>query len=260
MMKKEALLNKWLQEEKIAHVHGWDFSHIEKYYKECDLPWSYREIIGRYLTPDMKLLDIDTGGAEFILSLNHPYENLAATEGYPPNVILCKEKLIPLGVDFKETHGCQDVLPFEDQTFDMVINRHGDINEKEIWRILKPNGFFITQQVGAENNRNLVKLLLNKVPPLPFPNQYLKTIQNSLEDVGFTTLEAEEVYGPMKFFDVGALVWFAHIIEWEFPNFSVQTCLSNLYHAQEIIEQKGELEGTIHRFYLVLQKTNKHIL
>ena len=31
-------------------------------------------------------MDYDTGGAEFLLSLNHPYDKTAVTEGYKPNV------------------------------------------------------------------------------------------------------------------------------------------------------------------------------
>ena len=60
----------WKKEESIAHIHGWDFSHIESRYTELDdLPWDYRYIILQHLTPEMKLLDIDTGGGEFLLSL-----------------------------------------------------------------------------------------------------------------------------------------------------------------------------------------------
>lgn len=77
-MDKEELLKLWLHEEEIAHIHGWDFSHINgKYDEEHDLPWNYEKIVRQYLSPEMKLLDIDTGGGEFLLSLNHPYYNLS---------------------------------------------------------------------------------------------------------------------------------------------------------------------------------------
>lgn len=91
-MNKEQLLKEWLEEEKAAHIHGWDFTHIYgKYEEENDLPWDYGKIIRRYLSPEMKLLDIDTGGGEFLLSLKHPLCQLSATEAYPPNVELCEK-------------------------------------------------------------------------------------------------------------------------------------------------------------------------
>lgn len=46
----------------------------------------------------------------------------------------------------------------------------------------------------------------------------------------------------------------AYIIEWEFPNFSVNNCLENLFKAQEILEKQGVVEGKIHRFLIVAQK------
>lgn len=254
MRNKDELLRVWLQEEETAHIHGWDFSHInDRYEEEYDLPWDYEEIIKKYLRPEMKLLDMDTGGGEFLLSLGHPYRNLAATENYPPNVSLCEETLIPLGIDFQQADA-EGVLPFEDESFDMMINRHGTYNPEEIKRLLKSGGIFITQQVGAENDRELVELLLNDVPKLPFPKQYLEFAQASFEKEGFSVMEAEETFRPIKFWDVGALVWFARIIEWEFPGFNVKDCLENLYRAQEILEQKGVVEGRIHRFLLAVRK------
>ena len=247
-MKKEERLQLWLEEEEAAHIHGWDFSHInDRYEEEKDLPWDYEQVIKQYLTPEKKLLDIDTGGAEFLLSLNHPNENLSATEAYPPNVQLCKEKLLPLGVDFKKADA-KKCLPYKDNSFDLVINRHGDFSEKEIWRVLKPNGIFITEQVGAENDRDLVELLFSQVPDLPFSEQYLDIIKSKFQKAGFTVIREQEAYRPIKFYDVGALVWFARIIEWEFPGFSVKNNQKELFHAQEILADKGLIEGTIHRF------------
>ena len=252
-MNTTELIQAWKEEECVAHIHGWDFSHIrDRYTEEEDLPWDYRQTILRYLKPQMRLLDIDTGGGEFLLALHHPYENTAATEGYRPNVELCRKTLLPQGIDFRPGDGTSE-LPFEDGCFDMVINRHGDFSATDIYRLLKPGGIFITQQVGAENDRELVELLCGK-PELPFPEQYLDIASGKFRDAGFEILEAEECFRPIRFFDVGALVWFARIIEWEFPGFSVDSCLDRLLNAQRILERNGCIEGRIHRFLLVARK------
>lgn len=101
-MNIEKLKAIWKKEEDIAHIHGWDFSHIHgRYEEENDLPWDYEKIIRQYLNNNLDILDYDTGGGEFLLSLNHPYNKTSATEGYKPNVNLCREKLLPLGINFK---------------------------------------------------------------------------------------------------------------------------------------------------------------
>ena len=246
------MIELWQKEEEIAHIHGWDFSHIEGRCVEQPLPWDYRQVVGQYLKPEMKLLDIDTGGGEVLLSFGHPYENTAATENYPPNVQLCKEKLLPLGIDFKQADG-KGVLPFENESFHMVINRHGDFNPAELWRVLKPGGIFVNQQVGAENDREFVELLCGKLP-LPFPEQYAAKSAEAFEKQGFTILRQEECFAPMRFYDVGALVWFARIIPWEFPGFSVDTHLEQLFKAQRILEETGCITGNVHRFLLVARK------
>lgn len=136
----------------------------------------------------------------------------------------------------------------------MVINRHGDFNAADIHRMLKSGGLFITEQVGAENDRELVELLLGETE-LPFPEQYLDIACKHFCDAGFDILDAQECFRPIKFYDVGALVWFARIIEWEFPGFSVDRCKDELLHAQELLEQNGVIEGRIHRFLLVCSKS-----
>lgn len=253
-MNNSELLALWRAEEQTAHIRGWDFSHIAgRYTEEDDLPWDYRTIIEQYRKPDMNLLDMDTGGGEFLLSLNHPHENTAATEGYPPNIGLCNQTLSPLGIDFRPANA-SGTLPFEDGQFDLVLNRHGDFNAQEIHRVLKPGGLFITQQVGAENDRELVGLLLPLEPALPFPEQYLTLTEAKFRAAGFEILDGQECFRPIRFFDVGALVWFARIIEWEFPGFSVDTSLDELNKAQNILDSTGYIEGHIHRFLLVARK------
>ena len=252
-MNTNELIKRWKAEEEIAHIHGWDFSHIEgRYMEEGDLPWDYREEILRHLKEDMRILDIDTGGGEFLLSLKHPHANTAATENYPPNVELCRETLLPLGIEFRPADG-KGLLPFGDASFDMVINRHGDFNPDEIHRVVKPGGLFLTQQVGAENDRELVELLCGQTD-LPFPDQYLNITEERFSQTGFEILDGRECFRPIRFYDVGALVWFARIIEWEFPGFAVDGSLDRLLHAQRILEENGVIQGQIHRFFLLCAK------
>lgn len=254
MMNQNELLTQWLAEEQAAHIHGWDFSHIHgRYREEDDLPWDYGQLARAFLRPEARILDIDTGGGEFLLSLGHPHDRTSATEAYPPNAALCREILAPLGIDFRETDG-GGPLPFPEASFDLILNRHGDYAPREIARLLKPGGVFLTEQVGAENDRELVALLLPEVPPLPFPRQYLSIAQKDLEDCGLTVLDAQEAFRPIRFRDVGALVWFARVIPWEFPGFSAETCLDGLYRAQKRLERDGVIRGTIHRYLLLGKK------
>lgn len=252
-MRINELRKEWEAEEKIAHIRGWDFSHInDRYEEENDLPWEYEKIVKKYLLPDMKMLDFDTGGGEFLLSLGHPYENTAATEGYAPNVKLCEERLNPLGIDFR---ACDDAskIPFADSSFDIMINRHGDFDPVEAFRVLKPEGVFVTEQVGARNDRDLVEMVLPDVP-VPFPELELSVQRKKFEDAGFEVICAEEALRPIKFYDIGAFVWFARIIEWEFPGFSVEKCFDKLLKMQDVIDKKGLVEGTIHRYLIVVRK------
>ena len=252
-MDRERLRAIWKREEEAAHIRGWDFSHIRgRYEAEHDLPWSYEELVRGCLKREMRLLDYDTGGGEFLLSLGHPCENTAATEGYPPNAALCAERLLPLGIDFRV---CGDParIPFESEAFDLILNRHGSFDPKETFRLLRRGGVFITEQVGGGNDRDLVEMVLPGTEK-PFPHLTLERQRRSFEAAGFHILKGEEAYRPIRFYDVGAFVWFARIIEWEFPGFSVDRCFERLLNMQEMIERMGKIEGVIHRFLLIAEK------
>lgn len=252
-MNFEQLKQQWLAEEACAHIHGWDFSHLDgRWDDNSNLPWDYREVLDRFRRPDSRILDLDTGGGEFLLSLHHPCELTAATEFFPPNAALCEKVLLPLGIDFR-TADAKGTLPFPDAAFDLILDRHGDVCVPELWRLLKPGGVFVTEQVGEQNDRELVELLLPGLP-LPYPGWDLSHVSADFTRHGFRILEAQEAFDPIRFYDVGALVWFARIIEWEFPGFSVEACFDRLLEAQKKLEREGALECRAHRFLLAVQK------
>ena len=252
-MNSEILREHWLAEETVAHIHGWDFSHLDGRYTQDDtLPWDYKAEVLAALRPDSRILDMDTGGGEFLLSLNHPHHLTAAIENYPPNVALCRETLLPLGIDFKAA-AADGPLPFPDEHFDLVLNRHGSFDPKEVFRVLKPGGVFLTQQVGEDNDRELVELVLPGQQKM-YGGWSMTPVAYSLKQTGFVVEKQDEAFVPIRFFDTGALVWFARIIQWEFVGFSVDKCFDRLLEVEERIAREGEVSGNAHRFFLKARK------
>ena len=251
-MKKDQLLE-YLKKEEAKAFSGWDFSYLDGRWDDEQLPWDYKQIVLQYLKKDYKLLDIGTGGGEFLLTLNHPYINTTITEGYKPNYLLCKEKLEPLGIKVYNYIGDENFKEIEDNTFDIVINRHESYNEKELYRILKPNGIFITQQVGAFNNNQLSKFF-NENQEIQFIELTLEKSIKRLQDNNFDIIYSNEYYPILKFFDLGAIAYFAKIIEWEFIDFSVEKYIDKFMILQEELKEKGYIASKEHRFMIVCKK------
>lgn len=248
----------WLEEEKMS-FQGWDFSYISNRISEDPLPWNYDKLVRQYLKPNHMLLDMGTGGGEYLLSLEHPYQNTFATEAYPTNFELCKRILVPLGIGVKQVFNDQD-LPFENEMFDIIINRHESFDINEVYRLLKPNGFFITQQVGGVNNKKLSKFLISNFKEITSIDYNLLNNVDLIRNRGFSILKAEECFPKLKFFDIGALVYLAKIIEWEFPNFTVDSCYEKLCELHLMIREKGFVESREHRFIIAAQKpVNLHV-
>jgi SAM-dependent methyltransferase len=248
VMNYDKLKEQWkIDEEK--SFKGWDFSYLDNRWEEEKLPWDYEEILKGYLKPHYNLLDMGTGGGEFLLSLKHPYKNTSITESWKPNIELCKEKLKPLGITVKEVID-DDNLPFEDNTFDIVINKHASYSMKEVKRILKPNGMFITQQVGERNNEILSNRLIKD-----FNRQYenfnLNYILNEFSINDFKVLYENEYFPYLHFYDVGAIIYFAKIIQWEFPGFTVDNAFNELCKMYEELKSKPYIESCEHRFIAV---------
>jgi len=239
----------WLEEENHA-FSGWDFSHLDGRQEFEELPWEYKAEALNGLLPEHRLLDMGTGGGEFLMTLGHPFTNTSVTEGYAPNLALCRERLEPLGVEVKESVA-ETTLPFPDERFDRVINRHESYPIPELWRVLKTGGRFVTQQVGARNCFDLRKRLGFT---MPYCEHDLEHEAARFESQGFRILRAEEYFNKLRFLDTGAVVFHAKIIEWEFPGFSVERNWEQLVDLQREIERRGFIETTEHRFLIVAEK------
>jgi len=254
---KAELIKQWETEEAFA-FEGWDFSHLDGRWDSPEPTWDYNEIVKSYLKDSDTLLDMGTGGGEFLLTLKHPYDKTFATEAYTPNFELCIETLAPLGITVKQTYtdenlNADDKLPFDNNFFDVIINRHESFDLEEVCRTLKQGGYFITQQVGNQSSRELMFRLNDSNEPY-MPHHTLDNYIESLINLGFQIIKTDETIYPTKIFDVGALVFYAKIIVWEFPGFSVKTHIEKLLDFQRDINEKGYIESTDHRFLIVARK------
>ncbi|MBD8497988.1 class I SAM-dependent methyltransferase [Paenibacillus sp. CAU 1523] len=251
-MKTNEWKNLWKLEEEKTFA-GWDFSYIDGRSEFQAEPWDYKATVLSYIHSSTTLLDMGTGGGEFLLSLSPPKGSTYATEAYLPNYELCKRTLPAHGIEVRRVIDDNE-LPYEDNFFDLVINRHEAYSVEEVRRILKPNGIFVTQQVGGLNNKELSTFLLGKTPEIVDQKFDLASSSKELSKAGFTIMDSREYFPRLKFFDVGALVYFAKIIEWEFPDFTVEKHFDKLCLLQAQVEQKGYVESMEHRFFLIARK------
>ena len=69
-----------------APIQGWDFSWLDGRGEETRPSWDYSAIVREAAASSSRLLDIDTGGGEFLARLAPFPGSVTATEGYAPNV------------------------------------------------------------------------------------------------------------------------------------------------------------------------------
>jgi 2-polyprenyl-3-methyl-5-hydroxy-6-metoxy-1,4-benzoquinol methylase len=143
-------LYEYLTKEYNAHFAGCDFSYLDGRMEQDSLPWDYKNIVEKNISGKETLLDMDTGGGKFLCSLSNLPKNVYAAEGYEPNIAIAKQRLKEKNILVKTTKRDGEI-PFDDNYFDVIINRHGAYEINDIKRTLKNNGIFITQQVGGLN-------------------------------------------------------------------------------------------------------------
>ncbi|WP_414428609.1 methyltransferase domain-containing protein [Bacillus safensis] len=230
---------------------GWDFSFISETgrMKSELLSWSYGSIAASLVQSARSMLDMGTGGGEFLSKLRPFPTSVYATEGYMPNVPIAKERLTPLGVKVVQISNDGN-LPFGTGKFDLIINQHESFSSKEVRRMISKEGIFLTQQVGGldciEINENL-RVPINE----EFIDWNLKIALNEIQENHFEVLKSAEEFPILRFYDIGALVYYLKAIPWQVPGFEISNFKDELYTIHQTIEQKGYFDAKQHRFIIL---------
>jgi hypothetical protein len=203
------------------------------------------------LASSRSALDIDTGGGE-ALAARAPFTgSVVATEGYPPNIPIAGARLKTVGAPLVGVESAPDNidqggaapadtashLPFRDDAFDLVLNRHSSYWAGEVARVLQTGGTYLTQQRG-DGDDDLLRAFGR--PTADTTQDFdLSFAVAQLEQAGFEIVRAEESVATVRFFDVGALVYYLRAVPWIVPGFDVDADRDALHRIHATIEADG---------------------
>ena len=233
---------------------GWDFTWLTRTERMASgpLPWNYASVVLPYLWRAEAMADLGTGGGEFLACLSPLPMRTFATEGYPPNVPVARERLEPLGVKVYAIDE-SDTLPFASASLDLIIDRHESYRPDEVFRALRPGGHFITQQVDGPSQKPVSDWL--GVPfNVGWATWSLDEAGRGLEAAGFTILTRREAVAPTRYYDIGALIYYLKAIPWQIPDFTIARYRDALLRLHERIQSDGFLETQSERFLLIARK------
>ena len=241
-----------LAEAEQAEFCGWDFSWLNGRLIQEAPPWDYSTLAKQQISKAHSILDMGTGGGELLATLTPLPPDTHATETYPPNQMLASKRLAPLGV---QVHPLDEEtsLPFSNDRFDLVLNRHESFDPTEVFRVLKEKGWFITQQVGALDNLELNQVL-EKNPSIPYTTWGLASASMGLYETGFDIKRSEKAVLKSTFRDIGAVAYYLKAIPWQVAGFTTESHLEQLSKLHNLIERQGPFVATAHRFLIIAQK------
>lgn len=237
---------------------GWDFSAFAARIVVEGEPWDYTALVSQAADGASSMLDLGTGGGEFLAGLPSRPPITIATEGWAPNVPVAKRNLAPLGVHVVTAESARDNvlhtpdehlgrLPFADGSLDLVVSRHEAFLATEVARVLRPGGVFVTQQVGSDNEIELNRALGEALPhPGPGAEEYAAQLSSG----GLDVLEAREARPAKTYLDVGVAAFCLLVFPGQVPGFDVDTHRDALAAIHEAIERDGGFTVREHRLLL----------
>ena len=245
---------------------GWDFTWLRGRLDSQPLPWNYTEAVVKHAEESIDLLDLGTGGGEWLASLAYRPPLTVATEAWPPNVVVAKSRLAPLGVKVIQVEPARDntgkpvkgrlrSLPFVDCAFHLVVSRHEAFEVSEVARILAGGGWFITQQADAGNDDDYWRLMGLTPLPVDPADRWASWLPAQLTAAGLVVVAYDSAPLVQMIHDVGALAWNLKAIAWMVPDFSIERYRRQLREVQQRIDRDGPIQVRQRRFWIEATKS-----
>jgi hypothetical protein len=248
-----------LAEADARDMSGWDFGWLDGRMTSSGLPWDYPAIVDEWVSKSSRVLDMGTGGGEFLSGVPGLPSQTVATEGWAPNVRVAAQRLGAIHVPVVHDEGATDNLDqrqrdprgrlaFRDESFDLVHSRHEAYNPTEVRRVLRRDGSFLTQQAGSGGADAGVLL------GLPHPHESFDRgfAVGQLSEAGFDVVDGDSATESMTFADIGAFAWYLSVIPWIVPGFTIEAYRDRLL---DLHERRAPLVIHATRFWLLARKS-----
>jgi SAM-dependent methyltransferase len=257
-------LDRLLGDAETTPTDGWDLGRLGDRISIRPPAWNFERIVEEHARRASDLLDLGTGGGEWLASLRYRPPRTVATEAWPPNVDVAGRRLRPLGITVVRAGGAPDNaeqepgetrgrLPFPGSSFELISSRHESFVAAEIARVLVPGGVFLTQQTGGDYGELYDALELPR-PGRPRRSWDLDLAREQLGAAGLRVVDSAAGSEATTFADVGALAWYLRAIPWVVDGFAPDRHRSSLERLQQRIDADGPITISQPSFWLKAEK------
>jgi len=190
-----------------------------------------------------------TGGDEVLARLSAGIPSrFVATEERVRNAPVAHRLLAPLGIDVVRAQSLS--LPFRDGTFDLVLNRHEELDPAEVARVLAPGGTVLTQQVGPYNWPELDEF---------FPRRHdfgdlFARYRDGFETAGLAVVAAWQHRERVAFGSLGDIVYMLLVAPWDIPGFDPEADIEALLAFEDACGTPDGIVLTESRFLIEARK------
>ena len=258
--REEALARLQPYVDRARSFTGWDFPGMPVPRPlEPGPSWDYAGLVRERARGAQSALDLGTGGGEFVESVRGDLPALTvATEEWHVNAPIAHRRLTSLGADLV---WCRSLhLPFEEETFDLVFDRHEELDPHEVARVLRPRGQVVTQQVGPNNWIELQRYFGGATSGHRGTSRIADfgdirgDYARGFLEAGLVLTRNEQHDYKIAYQELGLLVFMLLITPWTIPDFDVERDLDVLLALEEACTTEDGLVMTFSRFLLVAEK------
>ena|SRR5260221_6774638 len=235
-------------DEILQHVEprlGWDFSRMNTVREP--VPWDYVDEVKKYLNSDDDVLDIGTGGGERFITLA-PYLKSGIGIDIDEEMVKIAHQNAK-GIANMTFMVSDEKLAGLNRRFNIIIDRHAPFDLGAVKSHLLPGGYFITQQVGEKNMRNIKEALGKPIGKPVITKAMIGT--NELRCIDFREYDVEYVVE-----DIESLVFWLNALDMLHADLAGNEALKSADTLNRILANNIDERGFVtneHRYLAVAQ-------